>query len=298
MHIRNSEIVSERPERRRYSVSMIKDDDEALEGLKKDLMGVRSSVLFVEGTSSSLDIPLYSQVYSHAKIISKGGSQAVCEAARGISRLIDGHWLEARGLIDRDGRDDSEVASLEKDGIFVLPYPTVENLFFIESAMNCFISADMEYRSGPSREERMDKFRKDTVVSTKAARDDIVANRVSWRIARELSELKPSSRKIKDGFRSSLFVPTIHFCDEVASQVDIIIATESASEILRKLPIKKTTVPASIAKALGADGFKEYVDVIMRRVELAEPEGVDFINAVRLILPDVFGNTNIRLGSA
>ena len=174
-HVRNSDVVSHKPERRKYDVSAIESEDESLEGLKKDLMGVRSRVLFIEGKSTSLDVPLYSRVFSDAKVIPKGEFQAVCDATRGISRLVGGHWLEPRGLVDRDGRDTNEVAALQKDDIYVLPFPTVENLFFMDAAVDCFISADMIYQGGRSYEDRTRGFKEEVVLSAGHARDDIVA---------------------------------------------------------------------------------------------------------------------------
>lgn len=295
LHIRNSEIVSEEPERRRYSVSPVSNQGQGLDEIKKDLLGVRGKVLFIEGESSSLDIPLYSQVYSGVRVISKGSFQEVCDATKGIGRLVDGHWLEPRGLIDGDGRDGEEISNLLSDGIHVLPYPTIENLFFIEQAIGCFVEADMHYRGGDTQEERMSKFGAEVVAAAKADRENIISQRVSWRITRALSDKKVSPRKVMEGFRDDLVVGISEIYEEVSVQVDEVIGLNDPMKIMRSLPIKKTTVPGRAAKALGAKNFDHYTKVILRRIELAEPAGVVLISSLRALLPKAFGHEGPKI---
>ena len=287
-HVRNSEVISHKPERRKYDVSAIYSQDESLESLKKDLMGVRSQVLFIEGQSTSLDIPLYSRVFSDAKVIPKGEFQSVCNATRGVSRLVDGHWLEPRGLVDRDGRNDDEVSALERDSIYVLPFPTVENLLFIPAAVDCFVTADMTYQGGKSYDERIQGFKDEVVKSAMDAREDIVAKRVSWRVSRALSESKISERCIKNGFRDPVVISVSEIYEEVAGEVSSVIESEDYEKILRELPIKQTSIPARACKSLGANSFKDYVRVIMRSIDLAEPDGVHFVETLRRTLPPIF----------
>ena len=297
LHVRNSEVTCEKPERRLYSVSPVRGDADGLDELKKDLLGIRSRVLFVEGDASSLDIPLYSHVYPDVRIIPKGGFQGVCDATRGIGRLVDGHWLEPRGLIDGDGREEHEKLSLSSDGIHVLPVPAVENLFFVEQGIRCFVEADMHHRGGKSEEERMDDFRREVKAAVEAARADIISQRISWRVVRELSGQKISPKEVRDGHRGDLVVSVSGIYSEVETQVDRLIHQDDAIQIIRATPIKRTPVPNRIVKALGAEDFNHYTQVILRRIELAEPSGDLFLMALRSLLPQVFGGPGPRLES-
>jgi ABC-type ATPase involved in cell division len=53
--------------------------------LKADILGARSTVLFVEGEAASLDRPLYSIVFPGVSIIAKGGCRDVEQAVAGLS---------------------------------------------------------------------------------------------------------------------------------------------------------------------------------------------------------------------
>ena len=295
LHIRDSEIVSENPERRRYSVSPVSDSEEGLDLVKRDLMGIRSRVLFVEGKATSLDVPVYTHVYDDVRIVPKGGFQDVCNSTRGIARLVDGHWLEPRGLIDGDGREDAEITKLKRDGIFALPCPTVENLFFIDAAISCFIEADMHHHGGLPEGERMAKYAVEVEAAARIARDDIIARRTSWRVARALEDQKLSPKDIRDGPRSDLVIDVSALYNEIARQVDEVVASGDTKRVMLGLPIKNTILPDRGAKALGAMSFDEYVKVILRRVELGEPAGLHLVDSLRLFLPKLFENEGARI---
>lgn len=256
IHLRNSTIASASPERRIYEVSEIGVDKDDIDHLRKDLMGVRNKVLFVEGEENSDDLALYSQIYPSIKVIPKGSWQTVCEATKGIGRLVDGHWLEPRGLIDGDGRSDEEKSALASDGIYTLPYPTIENLFFTETAISCFISADMKFRGGPSEVDRLTNLKRTVDQSVISEFEKIVALRVSWKLERILSGNKRSFRSIMSGERGEITIAVEGVYEETASEINTVIGNYSPEALLRHLPIKKTSVPHHAATALGADSFR------------------------------------------
>ena len=200
-------------------------------------------------------------------------------------------------MIDGDGRDEHEKLALSCDGIHVLPVPTVENLFFVEQGIQCFVEADMHHRGGKSEDEGMDDFRREVKVAAEAARADIISQRVSWRVARELSRRKVSPKEVREGHRDDLVVSVSDIYSEVEAQVDRLLCQDDVLHIVRATPIKRTAVPNRIAKALGAEDFTHYTQVILRRIEWAEPGGELFLMALRTLLPRVFGGAGPKLES-
>lgn len=73
------------------------------------------------------------------------------------------------------------------------------------------------------------------------------------------------------------------------------IDSKDYQRILRELPIKQTSIPARACKSLGARSFADYVRVIMRRIDLAEPDGVHFVEALRRTLPPIFLRESLRI---
>ena len=101
-------------------------DDE----LKRDILGSRKKIIFVEGTPQSLDAPLYSLLFPQTSIIPKENCRSVELAVRGLREAADLHWIEVWGIIDNDGRTPDEVAGLKELNIYALKHFSVEALYY------------------------------------------------------------------------------------------------------------------------------------------------------------------------
>ena len=101
-------------------------DDE----LKCDILGSREKIIFVEGTSQSLDAPLYSLLFPQTSIIPKENCRSVERAVRGLRDAADLHWIEVWGIIDNDGRTPADVARLKELNIYPLKHFSVEALYY------------------------------------------------------------------------------------------------------------------------------------------------------------------------
>lgn len=108
------------------------DDINSSDSLKLEIMGNRQKVLLVEGTASkSIDRKLYSKVYPEFNIISMESCNAVVQTTKAYNQTNNLHYEEVKGIIDRDRRDEEEIAKLKKNNIFVPKVAEIENLFLI-----------------------------------------------------------------------------------------------------------------------------------------------------------------------
>ena len=98
--------------------------------LRRDILGARRKILFVEGTEQSLDKPLYSLIFPNVSIIPKSSCRDVTYAVSGIRSATNLHWVYACGIIDNDGRPSSEVKRLEAKGIYPLSVWSVEAIYY------------------------------------------------------------------------------------------------------------------------------------------------------------------------
>lgn len=105
------------------------------EQLLLELLGNRKNVLFVEGTSNSYDIQLYSAIYPDYYVVPCGGCSQVISNTKAFALTNGLHSVVAYGVIDRDYRTDEELAALENKGIFSLKVAEVENLFLVEPVL-------------------------------------------------------------------------------------------------------------------------------------------------------------------
>ena len=108
------------------------DDINYSDILKLEIMVNRQKVLLVEGTASkSIDRKLYSKVYPEFNIIPMESCNAVVQTTKAYNQTNNLHYEEVKGIIDRDRRDEEEIAKLKKNNIFVPKVAEIENLFLI-----------------------------------------------------------------------------------------------------------------------------------------------------------------------
>jgi tRNA A37 threonylcarbamoyladenosine biosynthesis protein TsaE len=110
----------------------IVDEIEGLpEALLIEVLGSRKPVVFVEGENGSYDTSLYRAVLSDYLVVPSGSCSQVIQLVKALKESEQLHHLDVFGIIDRDRRVDSEVSSLQENGIYALEVAEVENLFCV-----------------------------------------------------------------------------------------------------------------------------------------------------------------------
>ncbi|KFN21177.1 DUF4435 domain-containing protein [Aeromonas bestiarum] len=101
------------------------------ESLLIEVLGSRKPVVFVEGDNSSFDTSLYRAILSDYLVIPSGSCSQVIQLVKALKTSEQLHHLDVYGIIDRDRRVDSEIISLQENGIYTLEVAEVENLFCV-----------------------------------------------------------------------------------------------------------------------------------------------------------------------
>jgi len=108
------------------------DDIYASDNLFLEILGNRQKVLLVEGTpGKSLDKQLYAKLFPEYNVIPVNNCDTVIQSTKAFQRLSDFHYVEVKGLIDRDRRSDEEIVDYNKNNIFTPDVAEIENLFLL-----------------------------------------------------------------------------------------------------------------------------------------------------------------------
>ena len=107
-----------------HSASEIDDD------LKRDILGARRRILFIEGKHTSLDKPLYSVIFPDVSIIAKGNCRDVERAVLSIRDAQELHTLAAFGLVDNDRRPQDDIDRLREAGVYTTAVISVESVYY------------------------------------------------------------------------------------------------------------------------------------------------------------------------
>src|SRR5574343_1165040 len=111
---------------RDWDADLISSDVIIPDNIKRDILGSKRELLFVEGQSSSLDRQIYQLIYPKISVIPQGNCGQVERAVDGIRGTENIHWISAFGLIDSDDRTQEQIQGLFTKGIAAVPFYSVE----------------------------------------------------------------------------------------------------------------------------------------------------------------------------
>ena len=101
-----------------------------------DILGSRKPVLFIEGDElHSIDSKLYPLIFTEYTVKPVGSCNKVIEVTRAFNDMQAFHHLDSHGLVDRDRRNEHEVAYLRQKKIFVPNVAEIENLLMLEGVV-------------------------------------------------------------------------------------------------------------------------------------------------------------------
>lgn len=98
--------------------------------IRKNIVGGRRKIIFVEGVDQSLDRPLYSIIFPNVTVVPTASCRDVEHTVTGIRTAGKLHWVKAWGIVDNDHRTTADIEKLKAIGIYALDYFSVESIYF------------------------------------------------------------------------------------------------------------------------------------------------------------------------
>ena len=287
VHVRDSEIVTEQPETRRYDVHFLKADDGLPEDLKRAVLGTRKRLLVVEGDQNSHDQALYRLSNKGHNIVPRGGGDEVIQSVRGLAANGAYTWISTHGLIDGDGRDSVERSKLAEDGIHCIAVPTVENLFCLPEVYRIMAEVIESYEGGTAAPERIRALESGLLGLFAEHQMAIVRRRVVWLANRELSKRKIAVKSLQQGLSEIKPVDLASIIAQQSAAVSAVVSAGNFHACIRQLPIKNTEIPGRIATALGFRSFMAYKNVALRQIEQKTDHGIRISDAIGAEIPSI-----------
>ena len=249
-----------------WDLEALAQPNELPETLRLAVLGARSRVLFVEGSSSSLDLPLYDTLFPELSVSPRGNCVDVERAVRGLRATEDQHHVEAFGIVDRDDLGDAEVDRLADAGIFALAVRSVESLYYCSDAIRAIayhqsesLGLDAETLAQSAKGAGLAALGQEGVVQRMAAR------RCERRMRdRVLSQL-PDSNAIRtaNGPTLDLHVPSA-FPDELA-EFRRLLADDDFDALVARYPLRETRALGMITQTLKCASMRDYEQMVVVR---------------------------------
>ncbi|WP_414900426.1 AAA family ATPase [Rhizobium cremeum] len=246
-----------------WDADLLEASDGIDDQLKQDVLGSRRKLLFVEGTESSLDKPLYSLLFPHVSVIPKSSCRDVEHAVSSIRDAHDLHWLRAFGIVDNDRRSEAVIAELKAKGVYAVPVYAVESIYY---------HVQVQERLAARQHEMTGADAGELLATAKAAAIDAVRPHIQ----------RLSERVIEASIRQTLMSRLPKRSDiaqakpiDIAIDVPTIVAEEVArltqacddgdlGTIIARYPVRETSALREIAVRLGFQGRTQYENAVRK----------------------------------
>jgi hypothetical protein len=268
-----------------WQYRILPDSEDALTGeVYMAIIGARKPVLFIEGDDHSIDARLYPLIFSDYTVKSLGSCNKVIESTRTFNDLNGFHHLSAKGIVDRDRRDEGEVSYLRRKNIMVPEVAEIENMLMLEDVVRAVASykgQNPDKVATSVKRSVINQFRADLRSQALQHTRHRVKRTVEYRIdgrfpdigALEdhinnlVTEIKP--RKLYE-----------QFCRDFHSYL----AKEDYNSILRVFNQKTMLNVSNVASLCGLQDKVHYINTIMHILRTECPQADSIRKAVRASL--------------
>lgn len=263
-----------------WDADLLSPNTEIDQHLKQDILGSRRTILFIEGTGTSLDQHIYRILFPDISIVSQGNCLAVEQAVKGILATESFSWIKAYGLIDADDRLPDELEKFKTQNIYALSCYSVESLYYNSTIIKCLANVMAELlgiKSDVLENEVIDGFLKSIVVQKER-----LCARVSERKIRGSVRI-PIWKEIQSEavFKQEIDLKKVFENEKIL--FDSYIESKEIDKLIFRYPVRETQVLNEIASTLRLKTRKDYESSVRKLLM----DDVSLRNQIRLLLGDL-----------
>ena len=240
-----------------WDVDLLAGDAGVDDGLRRDLLGARRKMIFVEGTDTSLDRPIYRLLFPEASVVAKAGCREVEHAVVSLRDSHSLHWLRAFGIVDGDRRPAEEIAKLKDKGIYVTPSTAIESLYY-DPSIQARVAARLVAVTGGNAADRVTDACT-AAIDTLVGHEDRLSRRAAEKTIRErFLKGVPGMKELALGKPVSITVDVAIEVQGERTRLDHAKATKDLRALLGGYPLRETPALDRIASTLGFKDRSQY----------------------------------------
>ncbi|MYA44424.1 MAG: ATP-binding protein [Gemmatimonadetes bacterium] len=246
--------------------------------LKRDLLGARRNIVFVEGTESSLDKPLYNLIFPMASVIAKGSCRDVERAVAGVRAGESLHWLRAFGIVDGDGNEARSGSSGSSTGVYALPFYAVEAVYYHPRIIE-WIAGRQAVVTG-EKSSQLTRTALSAGVAAISGDTQRLARNASKKLVREqVYRAIPNDDDLLRGEPVTVPNNANVVLAERTRDLDDAVANCDWEALLAKCPVRESRALAVISSSLGFRNRSEYERAV-RHLLLSDDEAMGFVRGL------------------
>jgi ABC-type cobalamin/Fe3+-siderophores transport system ATPase subunit len=241
-----------------WEIDVLDDSSQIPESLRVDLLGSRQKILFIEGTSTSLDQPLYALLFPLVSVRSRTSCRDVMRAVEGLRTVKELHRAQAYGLVDHDGMSADQAAQLEESGVYPLPVFAVESLYYSADVLVA-LAARQAQTLGIDPAQIMAEATEAALHTLKSG-DTVqhLASRLAERHMRDQLLLAMPTRDALIGGQQNISISVESPYAAELDRINRFIEFKDVDAIISRYPVRESGVLTALAKALRFNGRADY----------------------------------------
>lgn len=246
--------------------------------LKRDLLGARRKILFVEGTETSLDKPLYSLIFPQVSVIPKGSCREVEQAVAGVTAGEQFHWLRALGIVDSDGYDAATIAAKVAHGVYAVPYYSVEAIYFHPRLIEMVARAQAGV-SGDDAQALIDAALAAGINEVRADAHRLCSKAVKKAVANEITNQLPDGDEYLNGVNIQINVDSAALMAQRQQELSAALDQGNWEAVLAFCPIRECGARNQIARALNFRSVADYQKAV-HHLLTKEADELNFVRSL------------------
>jgi len=266
-----------------WDADLIPTTNEIADDIKKEILGARRRILFIEGEKQSLDNPLYNLIFPNVSIIPKASSRDVENAVVAIRSANDLHWLRAFGIVDNDGRTPEDIADLKRRGIYVLSVFSVESIYYHPQVQLRVVERHAAVVGGDAT-VRLAEAKSSAITAIKGHRQRLSERVVERTLRESIMSSLPGQPEIAAGTTVSIVRDVAAFVAAELQRLDDAISVGNLEELIERYPVRETSALTDIARKLGFQSRRQYEEAVLKLL-IDDPSSLQMVQGFLCGLP-------------
>jgi len=263
-----------------WDADLISEADNIPNSVKREILGSKREILFVEGEYESLDRQIYQLIFSNVTVIPQGNCSQVEKAVEGIKGTENLHWINAYGLIDADDRTPAQIKVLSDKGIAALECYSVESLYYNLEIVKKIAKRISEV-TGHTESELFEKATSEIITSIQPHKERLCSRLCEKQVRNKAMTSLPKHKDIIEKSSFSININLKEILEKEKTLFDKMISEKNHEGLINRYPVRETPILTKIATGLGLSCDKYESSV--RKLIIDDKETKEFYK--RLLKP-------------
>ena len=240
-----------------WDLDMLEPGTDIEDATKEAIIGARRVMLFIEGTSTSLDRLLYELLLPGVSIFPRSTCVDVENAVTSVRESSKLVWVRSYGIVDQDQLSPTKKAQLESKGIFPLSVYSVEALYYHPVVVEAVAKRQCEV-TGHDASQMTAKACADLLAAVSSEVDRLAARMTEQAVKDTISLEMPDWKKILAGQNVNIAVDAQRLYEAERVQLLGWLASCEVNKIVARYPIRETEALGAVVNALQFRGRTQY----------------------------------------